>query len=54
MNVSALGIIESNEAPPPLDLTPEEVAALADELVHDHAAFAALSYRKEQAHGGSK
>jgi SRSO17 transposase len=54
MNVSELGIIEINEAPPPLDLTPEEVAALADELVHYHAAFAELYYRKEQAHWGYK
>jgi SRSO17 transposase len=54
MNVSDLGIIESNEAPPPLDLTPGEVAALADELVHYHAAFAELYSRKEQAHWGYK
>ena len=54
MNVSDLGIIEINEAPPPLDLTPEEIAALADELVHYHAAFAELYYRKEQAHWGYK
>jgi SRSO17 transposase len=54
MNVSDLGIIVINEAPPPLDLTPEEVAALADELVHYHAAFADLYYRKEQAHWGYK
>jgi SRSO17 transposase len=54
MNVSDLGIVEINEAPPPLDLTPEEVAALADELVHYHAAFADLYYRKEQAHWGYK
>src|SRR5262249_9268102 len=42
------------EAPPPLDLTLAEVAALADELVHYHAAFAELYYRKEQAHWGYK
>ena len=47
MNVSDLGLSEINEAPPPLDLTPEDVAALADELVHYHAAFAELYYRKE-------
>jgi SRSO17 transposase len=52
MTVSNLGIIEINEAPPPLDLTPEEVAALADELVHYQAAFADLYYRKEQAQSG--
>jgi SRSO17 transposase len=54
MTVSNLGIIEINEAPPPLDLTPEEVAALADELVHYHAAFAALDDRQEQAQWGYK
>jgi len=54
MTVSDLGIIEINAAPPPLDLRPEEVAALADELVHDHAACADLYYRKEQAHWGYK
>jgi SRSO17 transposase len=54
MKVSALEIIEINEAPPLLALTPEEVAALADELVHYHAAFAELYYRKEQAHWGYK
>jgi SRSO17 transposase len=54
MTGSNLGIIEINEAPPPLDLTPEEVAALADELVHYHAAFADLDYRKEQAQWGYK
>jgi len=54
MQTSHLGIIESNEAPPPLDLTPREIAALADELVHYHAAFAELYYRKEQAHWGCK
>jgi SRSO17 transposase len=54
MTVSNLGIIEINEAPPPLDLTPEEVAVLADELVHYHAAFADLYYRKEQAQWGYK
>ena len=54
MQVSNLGIIEINEAPPPLDLSPEEIAALADELVHYHAAFADLYYRKEQAHWGYK
>ena len=54
MQVSTLGIIEVNEAPPPLDLSPEEIVALADELVHYHAAFADLYYRKEQAHWGYK
>jgi SRSO17 transposase len=54
MHVGTLGIIEINDIPPPLDLTPEEVAALADELIHYHAAFAELYYRKEQAHWGYK
>lgn len=54
MNVSDLGIIESNAAPPPLHLTPQEIEALADELVHYHAAFTELYYRKEQAHWGYK
>ena len=54
MKVSALEIIEINEAPPRLTLTVEEVAALADELVHYHAVFAELYSRKEQAHWGYK
>lgn len=33
MDVGTLGIIEVNDTPPLLDLMPEEVAALADELV---------------------
>jgi SRSO17 transposase len=54
MQVGNLAIIEINEAPPPLDLSPEESVALADELGAYHAAFAALYYRKEQAHWGVK
>jgi SRSO17 transposase len=54
MQVGNLGIIEINEVPPPLDLSPEEIAALAAELVDYHAAFADLYYRKEQAHWGLK
>jgi SRSO17 transposase len=54
MDVGTLGIIEVNDTPAPLDLTPEEVAALADELVHYQTAFADLYYRKEQAHWGYK
>ena len=49
-----LGIIEINAAPPPLDLSPEEIAALAAELGDCHAAFADLYYRKEQAYWGYK
>jgi SRSO17 transposase len=52
MQTSHLGIIEINEAPPLLALTPQEIAALAEALGHDHAAFAELYYRKEQAHWG--
>ncbi len=40
MQRSHLGIIEINEVPPRLDLTPQEMADLADELGHYHAAFA--------------
>ena len=47
-----LGIIEINAAPPPLALSPEEIAALADELVEYHTACADLDYRQEQAHWG--
>ena len=54
MDVSELGIIKVDEAPPPLELSSEEIAALADELVEYHAAFADLYYRKEQAHWGLK
>jgi SRSO17 transposase len=50
MNVSQLRIIEINETPPPLNLTPQEIEALADALVDYHAAFAELYYRQEQAH----
>ena len=54
MESSELGIIEVDEAPPPLELSPQEIAALADALVEYHAAFADLYYRKEQAHWGLK
>jgi SRSO17 transposase len=52
--VRELGIIAVNEAPPPLELTPREIAALADELMHDHAAFAELYDRADQAHWAFK
>lgn len=52
MPATHLGSIEMNETPPPLDLTQQEIAALAVELVDYHAAFAACYYRKEQAHWG--
>lgn len=54
MDVSELGIIEIDETPPPLDLTPAEIEALAEELLQYHAEFAPLYYRQEQAHWGYK
>lgn len=54
MHVSHLGMIEINETPPPLHLTPQEIEALADALVDYHAAFAALYDRQEQAHWSDK
>src|SRR5436305_8419758 len=54
MQMVALEIVEINEAPRLLDLSPEEIAGLADELVQYHAAFADLYYRQEQAHWGYK
>ena len=53
MQVDHLGIIEINEAPPPLDLSSEEIAALAEELGDYHAAFASV-LPKEQAYWGYK
>ncbi len=52
MNVSDIGITEITEVPPPLDLTPEEIEGLADELIAYHAEFVDLYYRVEQAHWG--
>jgi SRSO17 transposase len=54
MQVSDLGIREINEVPPPLDLTSQEIEALADDLMQYHAEFAELYYRLEQAHWGGK
>ena len=54
MDMNKLEIIEIDETPPPLDLTPEEVEALTDELIDYHAEFADLYYRTEQAHWGYK
>ena len=31
MNINNLGVSEITDTPPPLDLTPEEIEALADE-----------------------
>jgi len=52
MNIGAIEIREIDEAPPLLDLKPEEVEGLTDELVAYHAEFADLYYRVEQAHWG--
>ena len=54
MDINKLKIIEIDETPPPLDLTPKEIEALADELIDYHAEFADLYYRIEQAHWGYK
>ncbi len=52
MNIGDIEIPEIDEAPPLLDLKPEEVKGLADELVAYHGEFADLYYRVEQAHWG--
>jgi hypothetical protein len=49
-----LEIIAINAAPPTLDLSPEAIAARADELGDDHVACADLDDRQEQAHGGDQ
>jgi SRSO17 transposase len=54
MDIERLEINEIDEAPPALELTPEEIEALADELVDYHGEFADLYYRIEQAHWGHK
>jgi SRSO17 transposase len=54
MDVNELGIVEIDETPPPLDVTPEDIEALAGELVDYQAEFAELYYRVEQAHWGYK
>jgi SRSO17 transposase len=54
MDINKLEIKEIDEAPPRLDLTPEEIEALADELVDYHAEFADLYYRTEQGDWGYK
>lgn len=52
MDISKMGITTISEAPPPLELEPAEIEALADELIRYHAEFADLYYRVEQAHWG--
>ena len=52
MNIDQLEITEIDARPPALDLTPEEIEALAGELASYHAEFADLYYRVEQTHWG--
>lgn len=52
MNVDDLGITQIDSTPPPLELTPADIEALADELMVYHSEFADLYYRLEQAHWG--
>lgn len=54
MNINKLNIAEIETTAPPLDLSPEEIAELADELVDYHDEFAEHYYRVEQAHWGYK
>jgi SRSO17 transposase len=54
VNTKGLDLVEIDETPPLLDLTPEEIEALADELVDYHSEFAHLYYRTEQAHWAHK
>jgi len=54
MNTKGLDLVEIDETPPLLDLTPEEIEGLADELVDYHSEFAHLYYRTEQAHWAHK
>lgn len=54
MNVKKLNTTEVETTTPPLDLSPEEIAELAEELVEYQAEFAELYYRVEQAHWGYK
>jgi SRSO17 transposase len=54
MDINRLGIVEIDETPPPLNLTAEEIEALADELVDYYGEVADLYYRTEQAHWGFK
>jgi hypothetical protein len=51
MGMNGLEIVQV-EATPPLELTPEEIEALKDELFAYHVEFARLYYRVEQAHWG--
>jgi SRSO17 transposase len=54
MNVNELNIAEIEATPPPLELSPEEITELAEELVEYHEHFAEEYYRVEQAKWGCK
>jgi SRSO17 transposase len=54
MNIDELNIAEVESTLPPMELSPEEISELADELVAYHAEFAEGCYRVEQAHWGQK
>lgn len=54
MDIDKLNIAEIETTTPPLDLSPEEIVELADELVDYHTEFAEFYYRMEQAHWGYK
>lgn len=54
MKINNRGMIEIDETPPVLDLSPEEIEDLAEELVTYHKEFSDLYYRVEQAHWGYK
>ena len=52
--MTELKITEVDATPPLLELAPEEIESLADELAAYHAEFADLYYRVEQAHWGHR
>lgn len=54
MNRNKLAIPEIDQTPPALELTSDEIDALADELVDYHAEFSDLFYCIEQAHWAYK
>ena len=52
--MTELKITEVDATPPSLELAPEEIESLADELAAYHAEFADLYYRVEQAYWGHR
>lgn len=54
MDINKLNIAEVETTAPPLELSPAEIAELAEELADYHVEFAELYYRKEQAHWAEK